>query len=81
MCDGEQCHVAAQLISQRLLDDRIRLIVDRGRRLIKDEQLAAAHESTSKCENLPLTDGEVATSARDLRVKRDAIVGVVVLLQ
>ena len=41
-------------------------------RLIEDEELALAHDRTRQRENLALANRQVAASARDLGVERDA---------
>ena len=39
---------------------------------VKDEQLAPPHDSPSERDDLPLSDGQVPSTARDLGIERDA---------
>ena len=72
MRNREKRHVLSEPLSQRRLDDSVRLIVDRTRRLVQNEQLALADDRTRKRENLTLANGEVAAATRDGAVERDA---------
>ena len=72
MRDREEGDILPELRSEGRLDDGVGLVVDRGRRLVKDEQLALAHDRASEREDLALADGEVRATTGDLAVERDA---------
>jgi hypothetical protein len=63
-------HIPLQLRPKRRLDHRVRLVVDCGRRLVQDQQLALSHNRTSQCNDLPLPDGQVPAAGRNLAVER-----------
>jgi hypothetical protein len=66
----DHCHISLQLRPERRLDHRIRLVIDRGRRLVQDQQLTLSHDRSSQCNDLPLPDGQVPAAGRDLTVER-----------
>ena len=58
--------------SQQLHLASKRLTLTNGRRrLVKDEQLAPAHNRTRECEDLALSHGQVRPTACDLAIERD----------
>jgi hypothetical protein len=63
-------HISLQLRPERRLDHRVRLVIDRGRRLVQDQQLTLSHDRSSQCNDLPLPDGQVPAAGRDLTVER-----------
>jgi hypothetical protein len=54
------------------LNDSVRFVIDGGRGLVKNEQLALTHEGTSKGEDLTLANGEIAATACDGAVECQA---------
>ena len=79
MRHGEKGDILAEPLSQRRLDDSIRLVVDGGRRFIEDQQLALTDDRACQCEDLALADGEIAAAARDLAIECDATLVCLVL--
>jgi hypothetical protein len=78
--DREDGDVRRELAAERRLDHRVRLVVDRGRRLVEDEHLALAHERAREREDLALAHGQVPAAARDRAVepeRRGAVRGLV----
>jgi hypothetical protein len=63
--DRDHRHVPLELRPQRGLDDRIRLVVDRGRRLVENEQLALPHDGSRQGDDLaPLSDKAMSQTAQ-----------------
>jgi hypothetical protein len=67
--DDDDGHVARELTAERRLDDCVRLVVNRRRRLVEDEQLALPHERARKRDDLALPDRQVPAAARDRAVE------------
>jgi hypothetical protein len=72
VCNDENAYVLPYLRPQALLNDLVRIQVNRGRRFIQDEQLASAHHRPRKRDDLSLSDGEIGPARSNRGIEMQA---------